>query len=339
MTRRRKKIPFLREIRGQERALRLLARAAASRRLPHALLFAGPRGVGKRSAALAFARFLLCRAPADGDGCGRCPACRKFASHTHPDLTIVVPETATIKIEQIRGLQRTLAFPPLEGGLRVTLVLRAQTMAAAAANALLKTLEEPPPGNLLILTAEEDAPLLPTILSRCQVIPFSELDDALVRELTKSDGDDEEESGEEATEPGPALTWLAAGSAGLAERLARGRMPALLDEVIRAVCEPAGAARMIALAGECAKLKDELPLFLQGLYAWTADMARHACGLGERAAARREETPAPARRLDAKTAADLLAAINRARALLARNCNRQAVCELLFIRLAGRMSG
>ena len=325
---------FLRDIRGQERALALLAKNAASGRLPHAFLFRGPRGVGKRSTAMAFARFLLCREPADNDACGRCPACHRFAAATHPDIQTVAPRTAAIKIEQIREMQRSLAFPPLEGSLRVTVIIRAQTMAAPAANALLKTLEEPPEGNLLILTAEENEPILPTIVSRCQVVPFASLDDRAVREIIQAGAEEEE--------PGSAsLARLAAGSPGLAAKLGNSRMTGLLEEVTGAIARQEGTGRMIALAGECAKLKDDLPLFLQGLYAWAADLAWHACGLGERAALLSEAEQALAARLGAKGAADALAGIGRARSLLARNCNRQAVCELLFLPLAagGRAQG
>jgi DNA polymerase-3 subunit delta' len=235
-----------------------------------------------------------------------------------------------IKIDQGRGLQRSLAFPPLEGDLRVSILVRAQTMAAPAANALLKTLEEPPPGNLLVLTAEENEPLLPTILSRCQVVPFAALSDRLVTTILGR-GDEDEEDEAAAAE----LARLAAGSPGLARKLARGRMPELLAETTAAITQGGGPARMFSLAERCARLKDDLPILLQGLYAWTADLARHACGQGHRAGVPlTEEEKALADRLGPAAAAALLSEIDRARGLVARNCNRQAVCELLFMRMA-----
>jgi len=178
-------IMFFRDLLGQERVLGFLKQALASGRLPHALLFTGPAGVGKASTALALAQTLNCqdRRP-DLDACGHCRSCRLFAAGHHPDLIRISPEgegvNAQIKIEQIRELRRQTDFAPFAGTWRVVLLKPAEAMNAAAANALLKTLEEPPADNLFILAASGEADLLPTIVSRCRRLVFNALPQSVV---------------------------------------------------------------------------------------------------------------------------------------------------------------
>jgi DNA polymerase-3 subunit delta' len=163
------------EIIGQDRVIRLLRQALRHGRLPHALLFAGLDGVGKRRTALALARILNCESASSGDSCDRCLSCRKTASGNHPDLLVVEREGQFIRIDRIRDIQRRLRFRPLEGRNRVILIHEAETMRTEAANALLKILEEPPPDNLFILTAPDSTALLPTIASRCLCLRFQPL--------------------------------------------------------------------------------------------------------------------------------------------------------------------
>jgi DNA polymerase-3 subunit delta' len=177
---------FFRDILGQERVLAQLQAALRSGRVAHAYLFLGPEGVGRASVARALAVALNCARPfADGDACGDCSSCRRMAAGTHPDFLVISPEEAKsqIGIEQIRELRRLTAYPPLEGGWRVALIKPAEALTAqndAAANALLKTLEEPPARHLLILTAVVEADLLHTVVSRCQNLAFAPLPAALV---------------------------------------------------------------------------------------------------------------------------------------------------------------
>ena len=146
----------------------------------------GAAGVGKASVARALAAALNCTQPAaDGDACGACPSCRRLAAGTHPDFLVISPEEskAQIGIEKIRELRRLTDYPPLGGGWRVVLIKPAEALTVqndAAANALLKTLEEPPPQHLLVLTARGEADLLPTIVSRCHKLAFAPLPSALI---------------------------------------------------------------------------------------------------------------------------------------------------------------
>jgi len=153
------------------------------RSLPHALLLTGRQGIGKQDLAIAFARSLLCRAPEpDGRACERCEACHWFARDAHPDFRLITPESdepgeeraarasRVVRIDQIRALQEWLAVGAHQSGWRVGVLAPAEAMNANAANALLKTLEEPPPLNLLILVSHQPSRLLPTVRSRCQQI-------------------------------------------------------------------------------------------------------------------------------------------------------------------------
>lgn len=154
-----------------EAAWRSLARRLEEGRMPHALLVSGPQGLGKREFIAAFAAGLLCRSPvAPGRGCGECQACHLVASGAHPDLSWVEPSEGKrqIVIDQVRALGEFLSLKSQYGGYRVGLIYPADAMNLAAANGLLKTLEEPAPGALLLLAANRSARLPATIRSRCQ---------------------------------------------------------------------------------------------------------------------------------------------------------------------------
>ncbi|MCK5913233.1 MAG: DNA polymerase III subunit delta', partial [Desulfuromusa sp.] len=157
---------------GHEQQKRILLRALDRQRIAHAYLFEGAEGIGKRMVALAFIRALLCLR---GIGCGECSACLKVDHNNHPDIHFLEAEGANLKIDQIRSLQQKLSLRPLEGNYKTCLIDGADYFTPGAANALLKTLEEPQPGTLIILLAGQPEKLLPTIRSRCQRLPFSRL--------------------------------------------------------------------------------------------------------------------------------------------------------------------
>lgn len=144
-------------------------------RLPHALLLAGPAGLGKAEFARDLAQSLLCEQPTEkGAACGQCRSCARFSAATHPDFLIVEPEEAgkAIKIDQIRDLISQFALASHQGGYRVAIVQPAEQMNLAAANSLLKTLEEPPANSLILLISASPSLLPATILSRCQQLDF-----------------------------------------------------------------------------------------------------------------------------------------------------------------------
>ena len=162
------------ELYGHERQARILQQAMSRNRIPHAYLFYGMQGIGKRSMALVFAKALNCQA-GQGDACGRCPSCLKADHRNHPDLKIVEPAGQSIRIQEIRELQEQMTFRPFDGGWRIFILADAEKMNSVAANALLKTLEEPTPCNLLVLISSRPYQLPLTILSRCQPLRFNPL--------------------------------------------------------------------------------------------------------------------------------------------------------------------
>lgn len=235
------------DIIGQSRAIGLLRQAMKRDQMPHAYLFTGIRGVGKTSTARAMAMHLNCTAPIEEKGCGRCAPCRQILGGNHPDLLFIQPEGANIKIDQVRGLNRKLAFAPVSAPYRISVVRRAQAMTEEAANAFLKTLEEPPPGNILILQAVEPGDLLPTIVSRCQRIAFQPLDSREIAAwLTQHHQTDPEAAGVAAA--------ICGGSLGMALKMVTGpfleKRRNWLLQLIDMLSKPVDA--VFTLAAECA---------------------------------------------------------------------------------------
>jgi len=182
-------MPF-RDIIGHRQLVGLLARSVRRESLPPSLIFAGPAGIGKRLTALATAQALNCTAPvitkddssasaSSGetiDACGKCKACKRIARGVHPDVLFVEPgDTGSIKIEQVRDIVDRAAYRPFEGRRRAVIIDQADALVPAAQNALLKTLEEPPPSSVFMLITSRPDMLLPTVLSRCPRLQFRAL--------------------------------------------------------------------------------------------------------------------------------------------------------------------
>jgi len=165
---------------GNRHAQTLLERAVLTDTVSHAYLLTGPEAIGKTTLALAFATLLQCqnRAPGSAEACGECVACRKMAHGTHPDVTLVKPPTGSkrINVDYVRELTRMANIAPNEGNWRIFIFPGVEELMPmvipAVPNALLKSLEEPPPGVVMILTSVELDGLLPTIISRCQLVPM-----------------------------------------------------------------------------------------------------------------------------------------------------------------------
>lgn len=182
---------------GQDRPKLLLQRAVERSRVHHGYLFVGPTGVGKRATALAFAQLLNCVTREDGAfaaACGRCASCHKFENDLqHPDLHLIEPSggvNKSIKIDDVRAVQRVAMTRPYEGRWQVVIFDDAHLMTEQAANALLKTLEEPPDSMRLFLVTDQPQALIDTIRSRCQTLRFGALDEALIAQVLR-DGDGE----------------------------------------------------------------------------------------------------------------------------------------------------
>jgi DNA polymerase III subunit delta' len=158
---------------GHEWAVDSLTNHILQNRVRHAYLLTGPQGVGRRTLALALAQALNCpQAQANAQPCGECLTCKRTKAMTYPDLVVVQAEQVggVLKVDQIREIQHSLALAPYEGTYRLALLLRFEEAHTSASNALLKTLEEPNPQVILVLTAENAEKLLPTIVSRCEIL-------------------------------------------------------------------------------------------------------------------------------------------------------------------------
>lgn len=169
------------EIIGQRNQLDILRLALANNRLHHAYLFTGPEGVGKRTTALALAKALHCTEKS-GDFCGRCAECARVMARNHPDVRVIerLADKKEISIQQIRDMEKELRYRSFSGGRKIAIVDPATLLNPASQNALLKTLEEPPPDSLLILIAASAGALLPTLRSRCLQLSFGPLPRQLI---------------------------------------------------------------------------------------------------------------------------------------------------------------
>ncbi len=184
------------DIIGQEKAKELLLRSIKENKISSSYLFWGKEGVGKKFTALEFAKAINCLHPGeDFTSCENCYSCSKINKLCSPDLNIIEPVKNTISIQQIRDLQHQLNLKPLESKRKFYIIDRAEKMTEQAENCLLKTLEEPPPKVIIILICQHPGYLLPTIISRCQLINFTTLKSVnlkrIISTLKKKDLDDE----------------------------------------------------------------------------------------------------------------------------------------------------
>ena len=169
-------MPFS-DITGHERPTAILQTALRHDRIAHAYLFHGDEGIGKRLVALRFAQAINCESGDGSDACGECRSCLQIEARTHPDFLAIAPDpelaNPQIKIEQIRELEQQIIYHPLVGRKKIFLIDEADRMTQGAANALLKTLEEPPDHSVLLLVSGRPSALLPTVRSRCQALRFA----------------------------------------------------------------------------------------------------------------------------------------------------------------------
>lgn len=261
-------------------AAALLSRRAT---LPHALLVAGPRGIGKRTFALNLARGLLCEAPrSDGLACGTCPSCNYAAAAQHPDLLMVQrieadEDTEEKKkdpygVDRIREVTKWATLTSHRGGSKVAIIYPAESLNVSAGNALLKTLEEPPPGTYLMLVSHQPGRIPATLRSRCRFVaaPRPSADDA--SQWLQAQGVTDA-AGILAQAGGAPLRAL-----DLADRAWQEERGVWLAALAKPSTLPAVALAARVEAGQREERKDRLGLAIDWLLAWTADLARAAAG-------------------------------------------------------------
>jgi DNA polymerase-3 subunit delta' len=263
---------------GHEWAIDLLAEHVAHGQERHAYLITGPQGVGRRTLAIRFTQSLNCaKPPAPGQPCWKCSNCKRIAVMQHPDLTVIEAEHEgeVLRIDQVRELQHSLSLAPYEARYRVALILRFEEAHTSAANAMLKTLEEPPPQVVVILTAKSSENLLPTIVSRCEVLRLRPL------------SVDETAAGLQTIKGVPAesaerLAHISGGRPGYALRLFEQPMlleqrQAWLEELLRLLISSKG--ERFAFAKEGVDDKEELRNELQVWLTFWRDTLIYAAGI------------------------------------------------------------
>lgn len=160
----------------QPEVMTMLKNSITKGRVAHAYIFEGEKGTGKKETSLAYAKSLLCENPVDGyQPCEECSNCKRITSGNHPDVHSVEPEGLSIKKEQIKSLQEEFSKKSVESNRKIYSIVHADKMSVQAANSLLKFLEEPQSDTIAILMTEQIQRMLPTILSRCQILPFRPL--------------------------------------------------------------------------------------------------------------------------------------------------------------------
>nr|CAA9219182.1 DNA polymerase III delta prime subunit [uncultured Armatimonadetes bacterium] len=350
------------DIIGQETALAALRAAVAHDNIPQAYLFLGPDGVGKMTAAVEFAKALNCaqREPGEGDACDACVNCTRIAADQHPDVQRIAPDGEQTKIWQFwtrsghpPGALESINFAPVAAPRRVYLIERAETLNEEAANSILKALEEPPPYVHFVLCAPSQTAVLPTILSRCQLIRFRQVpQDRLADALTARKALDPEEA--------RLLAAYAEGAPGRALRLAetpelRGQREALLDLAARIADSPViaafrlaedlrAAAKTKAKKGEDDGEADrtargDLTRALDVLMAWHRDLLALSLRGPDAPIVHTDQRAAlliAARRYAPDQIAQNVEALFAFRRHVERNANAQLATEVLMLRLVPR---
>jgi DNA polymerase-3 subunit delta' len=343
---------------GNARAVEILRRAIEQDRLPHAMIFAGPAGVGKCTLALLIAQYLNCPAPLANGPCGVCAVCNRIMAviesrhlecqtlkgegfcgscancktriKRHPDIRLIEPEKTTIGIDQIRSLIEEIAFQPLEARYRVVVLDPAEQMRQEAHNSLLKTLEEPPSRTIIILVTTNPYMLLETIRSRSRMLQFGEIpQDQIERYLIKSEG----RSGEEARLAGA----LSGGSLAAALNFNTDEYQEIRKQALQfliLLLKRGSFAEASAVASQVAKDKSFFQLWIDSVATLLQDVY-YAAKASERVGNR--DLLAKLQEISRNsTDAAVLRTINACRKLrgeLQYNVNRQLALEAMFITL------
>ena len=341
-------MPF-RDVIGHTRLIDLLARSVAGGSLPPSLVLAGPSGIGKRLAALSVAQSLNCLEPRlttddrgrqSIDACGVCAACTRIVRGVHPDVMLVEPgDNGSIKIDQVREIVDRAGYRPFEGRRRAVIIDDADALVAAAQNALLKTLEEPPPSSVFMLVTSRPDMLLPTVRSRCPQLRFRPLTASDIATALIARGHSQAEA--------RAVAATADGSLGRALEASAGELVDARD-IAQRVLAQASAARDAGRRLDSAKEllaktgaggatdREQLATHLRAMSSLLRDVEILASGADVRALANPDVQPALERLADAyqgERGMHAFTAVDQALAALERNAGVKLVADWLALQL------
>lgn len=319
---------------GHEWAVAALKAHVAKDSYRHAYLFTGPRGVGRRTLALRFAQALNCPQPlSPGEPCRTCRTCLQTENMQHPDLAILQAESigGVLKVDQVRELQHSLSLAPYQARNRIAILLRFEEANLNASNALLKTLEEPPQHVVLILTAESGERLLPTIVSRCELLRLRPIKLETVQHGLQTRWQIPDEQAR-------LLANLSSGRIGYALRLHQ--QPELMQQRQDILDDHKGLlssnrAERFAYAEGLAKDKQHLRRALEIWQSLWRDVFLSASGSAVPLANldREEEIDEYSRKFDPEIASHMVAIIQRHITLLETNVNPRLATEVLMLDL------
>ena len=325
----------LSEIVGHEKQLETLRQALLNGRLHHAYLFIGPDGIGKRTLALALAQVIHC-AELESDFCGKCGACRAIQTGNHADVRVLEPlsNKKDISIQQVRELEKALSLRSFSGRQKMAIIDPATLMNWPAQNALLKTLEEPPQGCVLILIASNAGGLLPTVRSRAFALPFAPLPRQLMVSFLISRRGKTREQAE-------ILAALTMGSLGAVSRFDKEKMiEKRFDWMKTLVSLRAGDYRAALNAAEAlAGNREETLKFLEWAALWYRDLLTFRVAHAPDKILNMDMLPQieeHSARIEADDLFSLLSKISEASQLIQRNLNRRMVIEDLLLRAVER---
>lgn len=326
-------MPFS-DIIGHDRPKALLQAALRHDRIAHAYLFHGDDGIGKRLVAVRFAQAINCEAGDGMDACGSCRSCAQIEARTHPDFFVIEPDRTlpnpVIKIEQVRELEQQIVYQPLVARKRIILIDEADRMSLSAANALLKTLEEPPDHSVLLLVSSRPSALPATVRSRCQSLRFAPPARAQVEAALIA---------RRGIAPADARLLAATSQARLGAALAMDPTATrAADDELSALASPETlrSASAVLTAAEALHKSDRGPEVLDWLAQWVRDLLLVSVGAEEDHLIHADRLPrlkATARGVPTERLAALLDEIDTFQRSAGRNLNFQMALETVLLRL------
>ncbi|MBU1349337.1 DNA polymerase III subunit delta' [Patescibacteria group bacterium] len=318
---------------GQDRAKTKLEAELKASRLAHAYLFVGPEGCGRGTLALALFQAVNCEKQDGDEPCGECGSCRRALAGQHEDLMVLAPPkgqaSAQIKVEEVREVIRTLSFAPYGGGTRLVLIREAEHLNLTSANVLLKTLEEPPPGNLIVLTVQDAKGILPTLVSRCRRVNLLPLTPSLIAHELEQRGME--------SEPAALKAAMSGGSLGRALEMDEARLASDLEKLVSRLTAQDGAVADWAFAEEMVREfrgatidREGLVEALDLLAVYFRDQAVSAAGRPQGAL-----LPQTGPGLGLETASQGFSAVRRAQAQIQGNASPELALTVLLGKLRG----